>query len=73
MKVVLFAPPIMDDLFWDKPCPIAMDAVRECPPYGIYLLQAVLLRAGHDCRVADLIADGSNSIQPYLDDLANVD
>lgn len=32
MKVLLVAPPIMDDLFF----------ARECPPYGIYLLQAVL-------------------------------
>lgn len=69
MKVVLVAPPIMDDLFWDEPRSIAMDAIRECPPYGIYLLQAVLRRAGHEALVADLIADGSNSIKPYLRDL----
>lgn len=70
MKVVLIAPPIMDDLFWEKPQSIAMDAVRECPPYGIFLLQAVLRGAGHDAKVADLIADGSSSIEPYLKDIA---
>lgn len=71
MKVLLFAPPIMDDIFADKPAPIAMDAVRECPPYGIYLLQAVLREAGHDARVADLIADGTDCIDAYAADLAD--
>ena len=64
MKVLLVAPPIMDD-FWGNPQPIAMDAVRECPPYGIYLLQAVLRAAGHEGIVADLIAQGSNCMTPY--------
>jgi radical SAM superfamily enzyme YgiQ (UPF0313 family) len=68
MKVVLIAPPIMDD-FWGTPQSIAMDAVRECPPYGIYLLQGVLRAAGHEAVVADLIADGSNSVEPYRADL----
>jgi anaerobic magnesium-protoporphyrin IX monomethyl ester cyclase len=71
VKVILIAPPIMDDLFWDEPQSIAMDAVRECPPYGIFLLQAVLRAAGHEVRVADLIADGSHSIKPYLKDIAD--
>jgi hypothetical protein len=61
----------MDDLFWEEPHSIAMDAVRECPPYGIYLLQAVLRKAGHDAIVADLIAAGSNSMVPYLSDLTD--
>jgi anaerobic magnesium-protoporphyrin IX monomethyl ester cyclase len=69
MKVLLVAPPIMDNLFWDHPISIAMDAVRECPPYGIYLLQAVLRQAQHEAVVADLIADGSHRIDPYLADL----
>src|SRR4051812_17119791 len=71
MKVLLFAPPIMDNLFWENPISIAMDAVRECPPYGIYLLQSVLLQAGHEAIVADLIADGSHRIDPYHSDLAD--
>lgn len=71
MKVVLFSPPIVDDFFWDTPQPIAMDAVRECPPYGVYLLQAVLRRAGHEAIVADLIADASTSIAPYLSDVGD--
>lgn len=68
MKVLLIAPPIMDDIF-GRPESIAMDAVRECPPYGIFLLQAVLRGAGHEAIVADLIADGSNSIKPYEKEL----
>ena len=62
MKVVLIAPPIMDDI-WGEPRSIAMDAVRECPPYGIFLLQAVLLAAGHEAIVVDLIADGTNRVK----------
>lgn len=67
MKVILIAPPIMDDIFWDEPRSIAMDAARECPPYGIYLLQSVLKAAGHEAIVADLIADGTSSVSAYLD------
>jgi len=70
MKIALISPPIMDD-FWGEPRPIAMDAVRECPPYGIYLLQAVLRQAGHQALVIDLIADGSNSLKPHVHDLAD--
>jgi len=70
MKVVLFVPPVMDDI-WGDPRPIAMDANRECPPYGVYLLQAVLKAAGHEAIVADLIADGSECIKPYASHLAD--
>ena len=70
MKVLLVAPPIMDD-FFGEPRSIAMDAVRECPPYGIYLLQAVLLAQGHEVIVADLIARGSHCITPWEGTLAD--
>jgi len=59
----------MDDV-WGTPQSIAMDAVRECPPYGMFLLQSVAQAAGHDAVIADLIADGSNSIAPYHKHLA---
>jgi radical SAM superfamily enzyme YgiQ (UPF0313 family) len=49
--------------------PIAMDAVRECPPYGIYSLACTLRRAGHQVVVADLIARGSNDLHPFLSEL----
>ena len=68
MKVVLVAPPIMDN-FSGTPQPIAMDAVKECPPYGIYLLASVLRSQGHEVTLADLIADGSNCIQKYAADI----
>jgi anaerobic magnesium-protoporphyrin IX monomethyl ester cyclase len=76
MKVLLVAPQLWTtssgkSRFWEEPHSIAMDAVRECPPYGIYLLQAVLRKAGHDAIVADLIAAGSNSMVPYLSDLTD--
>jgi len=70
MKVLLIAPPIMDN-FWGKPVPIAMDAVKECPPYGIYLLQSVLRAAGHEVYVADLISDGGLCMEPYYGHLAD--
>jgi radical SAM superfamily enzyme YgiQ (UPF0313 family) len=49
--------------------PIAMDALRECPPYGIYSLARTLRHAGHQVVIADLIARGSNDLQPFLPDL----
>jgi anaerobic magnesium-protoporphyrin IX monomethyl ester cyclase len=70
MKLLLLAPPIMDNV-WGTPKSIAMDAVRECPPYGIFLLQAVAQAAGHEAITADLIADGSNCIRPYERHLAD--
>jgi anaerobic magnesium-protoporphyrin IX monomethyl ester cyclase len=70
MRVMLIAPPIMDSYLGEL-VPIAMDAVRECPPYGVYLLQAVLRGKGHEAIVADLIADGSDSISPYESVLAD--
>lgn len=49
--------------------PIAMDAHRECPPYGMYLLVSVLRERGHEVTFADLIADGGASLVPYHDAL----
>ncbi|MDE1147079.1 MAG: radical SAM protein [Azospirillaceae bacterium] len=54
---------------WGRLRPIAMDAVRECPPYGIYMLAGVLGSAGHDVTLVDLIAAGSRSVRPWLEDL----
>lgn len=68
MKVVLVAPPIMD-YREGALTPIAMDALRECPPYGIYCLASVLRQAGHEVVVADLIACGSNDFTPFLPEL----
>lgn len=46
---------------------VGMDAVKECPPCGIYLLASVLKEEGHDVLIADMIADGSIEITKYLD------
>ncbi len=68
MKVLLVSPPVMD-FVGGRLRAIAMDAGRECPPYGVYLLSSVLKRAGHDVTLADLVATGTHSIEPYLADL----
>jgi radical SAM superfamily enzyme YgiQ (UPF0313 family) len=41
---------------------IGMDAFRECPPYGMYLLHAVLNTRGHDATLVDLIAPATDDI-----------
>jgi anaerobic magnesium-protoporphyrin IX monomethyl ester cyclase len=69
VKVALIAPPIMDHQggrSWGRLAPIAMDAVRECPPYGIYMLASVLESAGHEVILVDLIAAGSRNLKPWL-------
>lgn len=68
MKILLVAPPIMDYVE-GKLCPISMDATCECPPYGIYSLARILRDNGYEVVLADLIACGSNYIQPFLPDL----
>jgi anaerobic magnesium-protoporphyrin IX monomethyl ester cyclase len=68
MKILLVAPPIMDYVEGQL-CPIAMDATCECPPYGIYSLARILKDNGHEVVLADLIARGSNDMQPFLPDL----
>jgi len=60
----LVAPPIMDEL-GDGLCPIGMDAIRECPPYGMYLLHAYLSAHGHEVVLADLIAPGTDRLDEY--------
>lgn len=50
MRVGLLAVPI-DDGDLDSAAglvPVGADALRPCPPYGVYLLAGVLTGAGHD-------------------------
>ena len=42
--------------------PIAMDAVRACPPYGVFLLAQILQQDGHEVVIIDLIAQGSKDL-----------
>ena len=61
------------DYLGPKLLPIAQDATRNCPPYGLYLLAAILRRAGHDVTVLDLIAAGTNDIAPFQRLFLNAD
>lgn len=64
MNVVLIAPPLMDYV-QGRLRPISMDAERECPPYGIYLLASILRAEGHQVTLMDLIAHSTSSIKSY--------
>jgi anaerobic magnesium-protoporphyrin IX monomethyl ester cyclase len=68
MKIVLIEPAIMDSVAGSL-IPIALDAVPECPSYGIYLLANLLRQAGHEVVLIDLIAQGSHSLDRYHSDL----
>ena len=68
MKVVLISPPAMD-LVGDRLMVLGMDATQECPPYGLYLLAAILRHGGHDVRLIDLTSERSCSIANHGVDL----
>jgi radical SAM superfamily enzyme YgiQ (UPF0313 family) len=65
VKILLISCPVMDYVN-GRLKPIAMDAGRECAPYGIYLLSSILKQAGNEVILADLVASGSHDIQPYI-------
>lgn len=68
MKVGLLAVPIVDGADVEAGlAPVGADALRPCPPYGVYLLAGVLTDAGHEVKVIDLIADGSGQLDPGPD------
>ncbi len=69
MKITLIASLLLDYV-GSTLQPVAMDRSRECPPYGVYLLAAILRQKGHEVVVADLIAQGSLSLAPYEKDIA---
>ena len=52
---------------------VAMDAVRECPPLGIYLLVGALADEAHDVKLVDLVAERTNRLDAHLDALAVAD
>ncbi|MEI9989610.1 MAG: radical SAM protein [Rhizomicrobium sp.] len=72
MIVLLIAPPIMDYV-QGRLVSIAMDAHRECPPYGMYLLVSILRAQGHEVIFADLISDGTSSVSAYDDAIARAE
>ena len=58
MKISLVAVPLIDEIDGHK-FAIAMDKVKTCPPYGLYLLHNIVRHAGYDCDLCDLICDGT--------------
>lgn len=61
MNILLIAPPLMDYVNGVL-TPIAMDAVRACPPYGVFLLAKILQQDGHEVTIIDLISQGSKDL-----------
>lgn len=72
MKLLLLAPPIMDEVD-GRLTPVGVDAIRECPPLGIHTLAAVAGAGGHEVMIGDLIAKGSNRLDAATDDPAAFD
>lgn len=72
MKVLLVAPPIMDTLDGRLQV-VGVDALRECPPLGIYTLAAVLEARGDDVTVADLVLLGTRSLEAFAADVDAAD
>jgi radical SAM superfamily enzyme YgiQ (UPF0313 family) len=64
MNVLLIAPPIMDVLGGQLRV-VGVDALRECPPLGIYGLAAALEAQGHEVVIADLILEGGLSLDAF--------
>jgi anaerobic magnesium-protoporphyrin IX monomethyl ester cyclase len=68
MRILLIAPPIMDDIDGRLQV-VGVDAIRECPPLGINTLAAALEDQGHDVVIADLILHGTRSLKAFENDL----
>jgi radical SAM superfamily enzyme YgiQ (UPF0313 family) len=72
MRVLLISPAIMD-VVDGRLCVVGVDAVRECPPVGIYGLAAVLQAHGHEVTLADLVLHGTRSIATFADAVDRAD
>ncbi|TMM10671.1 MAG: B12-binding domain-containing radical SAM protein [Actinobacteria bacterium] len=72
MNILLVATPMLDHVGGNLQ-PVAMDAVRECPPLGIYLLVGALADEAHDVKLVDLVAERTNRLDAHLDALAVAD
>jgi anaerobic magnesium-protoporphyrin IX monomethyl ester cyclase len=69
MQILLISPPMLD-LVDGRLCAIGVDAIRECPPVGLYALAAALEAQGHGVTIGDLVYEGTRSIEslvPALD------
>lgn len=72
MKVLLIAPPIMD-VIDGRLQVVGVDALRECPPLGIYGLAAVLEAEGHHVVIADLILEGTRLVATFHEAIDDAD
>jgi radical SAM superfamily enzyme YgiQ (UPF0313 family) len=72
MRVLLVAAPIMDSIDGCLQV-VGVDAIRECPPLGIYTLAAGLEAEGHEVVVADLILHATRSLDAFEKDVDNAD
>ena len=72
MKVVLIAPPIMDYI-GNSLQAISQDAVKNTPPYGLYLLAGILRSKSYEVCMADLISCGTNDITQFQKELTDAD
>src|SRR4051812_34229260 len=72
MKVLLIAPPIMDEID-GRLRVVVVDAGKECPPLGIYGLAAVLEASGREVVIADLILQGTHSLKSFQSALETCD
>jgi len=72
MRVLLVAPPIVDEID-GRLSVVGVDALRECPPLGICTLASVLEAHGHDVTVADLILHGTRMLDAFERDVENAD
>ena len=72
MKVMLIAAPIMDTIDGSLQV-VGVDALRECPPLGIYTLAAVLHAHGHEVVVVDLILHATRFLNGFEDDVDTAD
>ena len=72
MRVLLVSPPIMD-FVGGQLRPVGVDAELECPPVGIYGLAAMLESNGHQVTIADLVLEGTRSLEGFNDDLGAAD
>ena len=72
MKVLLISPPIMDYV-GGRLQPVGVDAIRECPPLGMYSLTSMLRAEGHDVVLADLVLEGTRELGRFVEHVDGCD
>jgi radical SAM superfamily enzyme YgiQ (UPF0313 family) len=72
VKILLIAPAIMDSVKGRLQV-VGVDALRECPPLGVYGLATVLESLGHEVTIADLVLRGTRSLKAFVADVEGCD